>query len=292
MPMQCSVALDPAFSRRTAIRLGVGSVAAAAQDRSAQRATAADATPAATAGSGTTFVLVPGAWAWERVVPLLRAAGHDVYAISLTGLGDRAHLASPAITLDTHMTDVVTLLESEDLHDVMLVGWSYSGMVITGVAERTPERLAQVVYFDADVPSDGQNGWDAELYTDEAILGDVLSGKAADKPGFLTPDPYMEWIRSLATDPADGEWFLAKLVPQSLATYIQAIQLGNAAAAALPRAFIFCTEGKGAPDVDPNACTAERVRTDPAWTYRELADTHLAPVNDPQATADALLSLL
>ena len=119
-----------------------------------------------------TFVLVHGAWAgawiWKKVIPLLRAAGHDVYATTATGLGDRVHLADPAIDLDTHVTDVVNLLEFEDLTDVTLVGWSYGGMIITGVAERVPERLAQLVYLDASVPADGENSYDAELYSEEA----------------------------------------------------------------------------------------------------------------------------
>jgi pimeloyl-ACP methyl ester carboxylesterase len=286
----------PPVSRRTAVCLGAGGIAAAWATRSLSPAAAQEATPTVVEGGQPTFVLVPGAWAgaweWGRVVPLLRAAGHDVYATTPTGLGDRAHLATPAIDLDTHITDLVNVLEFEDLHDVVLVGWSYSGMIITGVAEQVPERLAQLVYFDADVPTDGQNGWDAELYSGEAILGDVTSGKTAGKPGFLTVDAYADWLRSLAKDPADAEWVLAKMVPQSLATYIQPIRLGNPAAAALPRTFIFCTEGKGEADVDHTVRTAMRVQSDPDWTYREVADTHFAPINDPEATAAALLSLV
>src|SRR6476620_4249116 len=108
-----------------------------------------------------TFVLVSGqhcgAWSWKKVIPLLRAAGHDVYATTGTGLGDRVHLASPSVDLDTHITDVVNVLEFEELRDVTLVGWSYGGMIITGVAERVPERLAQLVYLDALVPADGED---------------------------------------------------------------------------------------------------------------------------------------
>jgi hypothetical protein len=84
----------------------------------------------------------------------------------------------------------------------------------------------------------------------------------------------------------------AKLVPQPLATYTQPIRLGNPSAAAVPRAFIFCTEGKGDAAEDPTVLTANRIRSDPGWTFRELADTHLAPVNAPRATADVLLSLV
>ena len=92
-----------------------------------------------------------------RVAALLRAAGHDVYTPTLTGLGERVHLAHPDIDLDTHIQDILMVLEYEDLHDVILVGYSYSGMVITGVAEHAPERQAQLVYLDAFVPQDGQS---------------------------------------------------------------------------------------------------------------------------------------
>jgi pimeloyl-ACP methyl ester carboxylesterase len=238
-----------------------------------------------------TFVLVHGAWAgswiWSKVIPILRAEGHDVYAVTLTGLGDRTHLADPAINLDTHITDVVNLIEFEDLHGVQLVGHSYSGMVVTGVAEQVPERLAQVVYLDADVPTDGQNGWAAELYTEEAILSDVLSGGAAGMPGFLTVEPYTEWIQGM-TAPADADWLLANLRPQSLATYIQSIKLGNPVAAKLPHAFIYCTEDP----LESSTRTAERVRSEPNWRVVEVADNHLVNVTDPHATAEALLSLL
>src|SRR5947208_13380542 len=109
-----------------------------------------------------TFVIVHGAWggawSWNRiVVPLLRRRGHAVYAVTLTGLGERTHLASPDVTLDTHIQDVVNVLFYEDLTDVILVGHSYGGNVITGVADRDPDRLQQLVYLDAATPSDGQS---------------------------------------------------------------------------------------------------------------------------------------
>ena len=116
-----------------------------------------------------TFVLVHGAWAggwiWKKITPLLRAAGHDVHATTATGLGDRVHLTDPAIDLDTHITDVANVLAFEELTDVTLVGWSYGGMIITGVAERVPERLAQLVYLDANVPADGENSYETRPQT-------------------------------------------------------------------------------------------------------------------------------
>lgn len=108
----------------------------------------------------TTIVLIHGGWhggwCWKKLAPLLRVAGHDVHAPTLTGLGERAHLLCPEITLSTHVQDIVALLKYEDLQGVVLVGHSYGGMVMTAVAEEVSERLAQLVYLDAFVPLDGQ----------------------------------------------------------------------------------------------------------------------------------------
>ena len=108
-----------------------------------------------------TFVLVHGAWvggwAWKHVAPLLRERGNDVFTPTLTGVGERVHLATPEVNLDTHITDIVNVIYYEDLEAVVLVGWSYSGMVVSGVLDRIPERLARVVYLDAEVPRDGES---------------------------------------------------------------------------------------------------------------------------------------
>jgi len=108
-----------------------------------------------------TYVLVHGAWhggwCWKKVAPALRAAGHVVYTPTLTGLGERAHLANPAIDLATHVADVVNLLEAEELDKVVLVGHSYGGMVVTGVADRAADRIGRLVYLDAANPKDGQS---------------------------------------------------------------------------------------------------------------------------------------
>src|SRR5262245_38762532 len=112
------------------------------------------------------FVLVHGAWhggwCWKKVAPLLRQAGHEVYTPTLTGLGERSHLVHPEVRLETHIRDVLQVLEFEDLRDVVLVGWSYGGMMVPGVADRAAERLRHLVYLDADVPGDGQCSLDLE----------------------------------------------------------------------------------------------------------------------------------
>ena len=288
---------------RRAMLGGAAAAAAAGLARhmgASSPAAAQDATPA-TEGGQATFVLVSGSfaggWAWDKVVPLLREAGHDVYATTLTGLGDRIHLADPGIDLDTHVTDVVNVLEYADLHNVTLVAHSSGGMVSTGVAERVPERLTQLVYLDGWVPADGQSDYDVAVASDEAraqgIVAEMNAGWAAGTPGLRPIDADVEaFITGMIEDPTDAEWYVSKLAPHPLAAWTQPIQLGNPTAAALPRVFIFSTEGKGTADEDPTVRIAERVRSDPAWTYLELAANHMALVNDPQATAEALLSLV
>jgi pimeloyl-ACP methyl ester carboxylesterase len=108
-----------------------------------------------------TFLVAHGAWsadwAWKKMRPLLSERGHQLFTPTYTGLGERAHLATPEIDLSTHVADVLAVLEFDDLQDVTLIGHSYGGMVATGVADRAPERIAQLVYLDAFVPSDGQS---------------------------------------------------------------------------------------------------------------------------------------
>ena len=118
----------------------------------------------AQAGEKYTFVVVHGAtaggWEWKRTGKFLTDDGHTVYRATLTGLGERMHLNSPDIDLQTHINDVVNLILFEDLHDVVLTGHSYGGMVITGVMDRVPERIRHVVFLDAAVPDDGMSLWD------------------------------------------------------------------------------------------------------------------------------------
>lgn len=284
----------PLISRRNAIVLSASGVAAALAARS-RITTLAQTDPA-------TFVLVHGAWAggwiWRDVITQLREAGHTVYATTATGLGDRVHLATPAIDLNVHIADVVKVLEFEDLRQVTLVGWGYGGMIITGVADRIPDRLAQLVYLDAFLPTDGESAWDVARNAGEARTADFPSGLDAGESGYFTVDPYRARIVQMVPDVGAQAWLFANLVPQSRRSHSQPIQLGlkdltqNPASAAIPRAFIFCTEGKGNADLEHTARTFARVRADPGWTVIELTETHFAPVNQPTATANALLSLV
>jgi pimeloyl-ACP methyl ester carboxylesterase len=230
-----------------------------------------------------TFVIVHGAWsgphAWRWVRPLLRAAGHDVLTPSLTGLGERAHLATPATDLGTHITDVAAVLHYEDLHDVVLVGHSYGGMVITGVADRTPERIGRLVYLDADVPRDGES--DLDLVPADERAGYEESARTRGG-GWQVPPPFPD-------PPPPGlppavAWVVSRMVPQPLATLAQPLHRANPAPD-LPRTYVHCTEGK---DDEPPPPYLARVRADPAWGVVELAAGHSAHVMSPEKLSTTL----
>lgn len=234
----------------------------------------------------TTYVLVPGAWicgwCWRRLAPLLRAVGHDIYTPTLTGLGERAHLAHPDIDLDTHIQDVVNVLEYEDLQRVVLIGHSYAGMVVTGVADRAPQRLAHVVYLDALVPDDGQSFFDfwspegrAAVEEEARLMGD----------GSRWPVP--DDLRGLAgLTEADERWLRSRAVAHPLKTLSQPVQVVDPSAAEIPRTYILCMaerEGDPVPDL------VERMCSQRGWRLRRLATGHWPMISMPRELAGLLL---
>src|SRR5262249_19832506 len=176
---------------------------------------------------------------WKRVAPIPRAAAHDVYTPTLPGLGERRHLAHPDIDLDTHVRDIVNVLEFEDLDHVVLTGHSYSGMVITGVAERVPERLAHLVYVDASVPQDGESMFGKGPSRFQAFVEEEARSRG---DGWRWPLPELEELSTFAslaglTD-ADRRWFQSKAVAQPLKTLTQPLGVANPRAQAIPRTYI------------------------------------------------------
>src|SRR6266704_3351854 len=159
-----------------------------------------------------------GAWAFRRVDALLRDKGYNVYRPQLTGLGDRVHLSRPDIGLSTHIEDVVNTILFEDLHDIILVGHSYGGMVITGVADRVPDRIRRLVYVDAFVPNDGES-----VMSIVGRHGDWL--KPMIKDDYIVP----AWVKPDQAPPHD--------VPQSLKTFTEPISLKNKVASKLPATY-------------------------------------------------------
>ena len=164
-----------------------------------------------------TFVLVHGAWhgswCWKRVRKALQAEGHDVFTPTLTGVGERSHLTSPQVTLDTHVADVVNLIRWEELTDVVLCGHSYGGCVITGVADRVPERLRALVYLDAFILENGQSLFDV---LPPAVSGAQTSGASEIGDGWRVPPISAEFFQ---VNSADRAWVDRQCTPQSLATF-------------------------------------------------------------------------
>jgi len=225
-----------------------------------------------------TYVLVHGAWhggwCWSRVAPLLRAAGHAVSAPTLTGLGERSHLLRRGIDLRTHVDDVAGLFRAERIGDAVLVGHSYAGIVISAVAERLPEAIRRLVYLDAVVAGDGESVFD----TAPGFRERVLAGSA---DGWTSPPFSARWLG--VTDPTDAAWVEASTTPMPIACFEGRLELGNAAAAALPRTYVHCSAG-------PFAETAARCRS-AGWDVRELAAGHDAMITAPAELAAILGSL-
>lgn len=235
-----------------------------------------------------TFVLVHGAmhggWCWKRVTPLLRAAGHEVFAPTLTGLGERAHLAHPGIDLDTHVQDVVGVLEYEDLHDVVLVGHSYGAIVVSGVADRLPEQVAHVVFLDGAMAIDG---WAVVDYFPPDWRAAQQVRVDAEGDGWRLPSA-SDLTHLGITAERDAVWVRARLVAQPFRTFTQPLRLTHTAGFAGPKSFVACT---AAPPGRWRDAMVARARTGSGWHYREVATGHDAMITAPRHLADLLLEV-
>jgi pimeloyl-ACP methyl ester carboxylesterase len=230
-----------------------------------------------------TFVLVHGAWhggwCWDRVAPLLRAAGHEVHTPTLTGLSERAHLISPTVGLDTHVEDVVRLLDVLDLRDVVLVGHSYAGQLVTAVADRRPDAIGLRVYLDAFVGEDGET---AVSLQPETVAHHWAESAAGPGFGWLVPVRKLEVLG--VTEPADVDWLTPRLTPHPWKTYTDPLRL-TGAADRVPAAFIECVSW-----MRVFQSQAERARAK-GWPVHELPTGHEAMVTAPRDLADVLLEL-
>jgi len=239
-----------------------------------------------------TFVLVHpawfGGWCWKKVAPILRGRGHEVFTPTLTGLGERAHLANREVGLGTHIEDVANVLKFEDIRDAILVGNSSGGMVITGVADRMPERIAHVVYLDAFVPEDGQSLFDIVPSERRQPMHELVQ-KEGD--GWLVPrfaPPQWEKFVPEAwhiTDQSDLCWVLPRLTATPLGHFTEPVRRINTAAERLPRTYIRCT-------VFPNPIFdryAEIAQSGAGWQHRELATSHLPFITNPLELANVLM---
>jgi pimeloyl-ACP methyl ester carboxylesterase len=221
-----------------------------------------------------TFVLLPGfwlgAWAWRPVTADLRARGHDVHPLSLTGMGERAHLAGPGTDLDTHVTDVLGLIRSEDLHDVVLVGHGYAGtVVISSVADRLPERIARLVFIDSGPLPDGMSH--AEFLPPPQLAAHLA---AVGEGWQLPPDP-------IPGVPAE------RLEPQPWATATTPVRLSGEWEK-VPRLHVLCSFGIDQVRERVGTVPAFRHMADEGWSHRELPGSHWPMVEHPAELAQIL----
>lgn len=221
------------------------------------------------------------AWAWKKMRPLLREAGHEFFSPTYTGLGHRAHLLTPTIDLSTHIQDVVSVLEFEDLTDVTLLGHSYGGMVATGVADRVRSRIARVVYIDAFAPKDGQSLFDLVGPKAEA---NMRNGAAKDGEGWKLP------INPMPSDTSaeDRAWAEPRRRPQPIRTFEERIRLESKEPPP-PRHYIYAR--KNAPG-DVFRQFGERARSEAGWSYDEIDASHNPHITCPGVLMDLLTQIM
>ena len=229
-----------------------------------------------------TFVIVHGAfggsWEWREVASLLRARGHDVFTPSLTGHAERVHLATPQTGLETHIQDILNVLVYEDLRDVVLAGQSYGGMVVTGVADRMPERLRHLVYLDALVPKDGQTVFDL---LPPPMRQRLTAAANESGEGWRVPAPPFE------DDPRIAAFARGRYVASPLRMFEEPVRLQRPADDRLGRTYIWCTEDEEG--IEGFAAItkpfAEHAQRDPAWRYHHLTTIHDAFIDAPETVA-------
>jgi len=232
----------------------------------------------------TTFVLVHGAWTgahgFHKVRPLLRQAGHEVFTPSLTGIGERVHLLSPSVNLSMHIRDVVNHILYEDLSDIVLLGYSYGGMVVTGALEHIAARVSHLVYLDAFVPNNG-----------ESVL--TLHGHQTLPPISVGESWLMPPIPREYDDPSEAAFGNPRRTPQPIASFAEPVRLQRPLEDfPFSRTFIKATvEGNDAQRSAAFWAAAARAKASHAWSYHELATNHMIPHNRPQELVDILLQL-
>jgi pimeloyl-ACP methyl ester carboxylesterase len=245
-----------------------------------------------------TYVLVGGGWlggwCWRRVARRLRQEGHDGYPATLTGLGERVHLAKPEVDLETHITDVVNLIEYEDLHGVVLLGHSYAGLVVTGVADRVPGRISCLVYLDTGPIPNGTAL--IETFPPE-VRRHIEQQVEESGDGWRFPIPPPEELATFGSleglDDARLELLRSRAVDQPFGTFTQPLELKNPAAReALPKVGILCSfsldEVRAIID---SGNPVFREMASPTWQFVELRTGHYPMFSRPDDLAEVLLDL-
>ncbi|MFI6512679.1 alpha/beta fold hydrolase [Streptosporangium sp. NPDC050855] len=244
-----------------------------------------------------TYVLVPGfwigGWAWEKVARPLREAGHDVHPVTLTGVGDRVHLAGPGVDLETHVQDIVNTIVFADLTGVILVAHSGAGAPVTGAADRIPERVARIVYLDSGPMADGMTQLDIR----EPEERELVERRVAEEGGGVgyPPPSWEEHERAGVSLEGLGEaeraWFASRAVPQPYGTLTRPLRLGGGADA-LPKTLVTCSF----PLEQVHAMIASghpyfAALSGPEWSFAAVPTGHWPMFSEPEKTAAALAAL-
>jgi pimeloyl-ACP methyl ester carboxylesterase len=258
-------------TRRTVLATGAGLGIAVA---------AGDVMQAKAQSARKTFVLVHGAWhggwCWRRVADLLEMQGHKVYTPTLTGLGERSHLMSANITLDTHIADIVNVITWEDLHDICLVAHSYGGWPVSGALEQVGDRVASIVFLDAFMPENGERGFDfASEFSRKGTL------EAQKKGEISRPAPPAS---AFHVNEKDQAWVQSKLTPQPLGLAFSVIKLSGAREKVAKKTYIRAPKYEQ-PAFDKYYAAK---KTDPAWRTYEVACGHDVMVDAPERLVEIL----
>lgn len=228
------------------------------------------------------FVLIHGSWhggwCWRKLTPLLIRAGFPVHTLTLTGLADRAHLLTRDVGLETHVQDVASFLEFEDLRGAVLVGHSYAGLVIGAVAEKAARRIGRLVYLDAFIPGDGQS-----MFDHDPGFKRFAEANARDLRGVKVLPAAPPLVLGV-TDARDSAWMKERLSPQPLLTYSQPVSMPEGKAKKLPRSFIWCS---GWEVTKPAAAQARQE----AWDFHEIKSGHDVMVTRPDELAQILTGI-
>ena len=227
-----------------------------------------------------TFVLVHGAWhggwCYSRVARLLRSRGYDVFTPTLTGLGERSHLASPAVNASTHVQDVLNVIAFEDLEDIVLVGHSYGGQIITAVADAVPDKIRSLVYLDAFIGEDGKSVFDMDAPAATAAYIDMAQSNGGSS---VPPVPSAVF----GVNPADQAWVDRRCTPGSLATWAERLSLTGCHLLVADRWYVLATGWDG-----PFRQIFDRIRAAGGWHTVEFDCGHDLMIDMPRETADLL----
>jgi pimeloyl-ACP methyl ester carboxylesterase len=262
--------IDGELSRRGMIGAAGAAIAATATGSIA---------PAQAQAAQKTFVLVHGGWCWRRVSDLLEKKGHKVFVPTMTGLGACSHLLNKDVSLTTHITDTVNLIKWENLSNIVLVGHSYGGMIINGVAEQMADKIASIVFLDAFVPENGESlAATASQPVKDAIAAALGRGDIA-----LKPVP----AKVFRVNEKDQAWVDEKCTPQPIAALTEKATFTGARERIARKAFV---RAKGYPSVTFDANLA-KLKAMPAWKTYEMTAGHDAMVDQPDRLTEILLEV-